>query len=104
MIAAAQFELMKPTAALINTSRGPLVDEKDLAAALKANKIACAALDVFANEPLEADSELRTIENITLTDHAGWYSEESMVELKTEAANNIAHTLTTGKPKYPVKL
>ena len=104
MIGAEQFKLMKPTAGLINTSRGPLIDENALAVALKTGEIACGAIDVFGNEPLEADSPLRELENITLSDHAGWYSEESMVELKTEAANNIAHTLTTGKPKYPVEL
>lgn len=104
MIGAEQFKLMKPGAAVINTSRGPLVDEEALYEALKTGEIACAGIDVFCSEPLDADSPLRELENITLSDHAGWYSEESMVELKTEAANNIAHTLTTGKPKYPVEL
>ncbi|HUT58480.1 MAG TPA: C-terminal binding protein [Phycisphaerae bacterium] len=104
LIGAAQFAVMKPTAILVNTSRGPLVDEAALIDALKTGKIACAGLDVFTTEPLPADSELRTIENVTLTDHAGWYSVESMVELKTKAAQNVADALTKGAPTYPVKL
>ncbi|MHC4394625.1 MAG: C-terminal binding protein [Planctomycetota bacterium] len=99
-----QFALMKKTAIIINTSRGPLIDENALFDALKNEKIACAGLDVFHTEPLAADSELRKLENVTLTDHAGWFSVESMVELKTKAAQNIADTLTTGKPKYTVKI
>ena len=102
--AAEQFKLMKPTAAIVNTSRGPLIDEVALATALKNNEIACAGIDVFATEPLDPNSELRKIENITLSDHAAWYSEEGMIELKTRAAQNVAKTLTTGTPNYPVKL
>jgi len=104
LIGAKQFELMKATAILINTSRGPLVDEDALIDALKTGKIACAGLDVFCTEPLDEASELRKLENVTLTDHAGWYSVESMVELKTKAAQNIADALAKGKPTYPVQL
>ena len=104
LIGMKQFELTKPTAMLVNTSRGPLVDEAALVEALKSGKIACAGLDVFATEPLDEASELRNLENVTLTDHAGWYSVESMVELKTKAARNVADALTNGEPTYPVKL
>ena len=104
LIGAEQFAMMKPTAIIINTSRGPLIDEAALAEALKTGQIACAGLDVFSNEPLEADSALRTLDNLTLTDHSGWYSVESMVELKTKAAQNVADTLTKGAPTYPVKM
>jgi len=104
LLGAEQFGLMKETAIVINTSRGPLIDEAALAEALKSGQIACAGLDVYANEPLEAESELRKLENVTLTDHAGWYSEESVVELKTKAALNVAEVLH-GKPApYPVNL
>ena len=51
-----------------------------------------------------AASELRKLDNVTLTDHAGWYSVESMVELKTKAAQNIVDALVTGTPTYPVKI
>lgn len=104
LIGPAQFDLMKKTVTIINTSRGPLIDERALIDALKNEKIACAGLDVFQTEPLAPDSELRKLDNVTLTDHAGWYSVESMVELKTKAAQNIADTLTSGKPKYIVKI
>ncbi len=104
LIGAEQFALMKTTTVIINTSRGPLLDEKALLDALKNKKIACAGLDVFKTEPLDPDSGLRNLDNVTLTDHAGWFSVESMVELKTKAAQNIADTLTTGKPKYIVKI
>lgn len=104
LIGAAQFRLMKKTAIIINTSRGPLIDEKALVDALKNKKIACAGLDVFQTEPLAADSKLRGLDNITLTDHTGWYSVEAMVELKTKAAQNIVDTLINGKPKYLVKI
>ena len=95
---------MKATAIVINTSRGPLIDETALIDALKNGKIACAGIDVFASEPLPTDSELRKLDNITLTDHTGWYSVESMVELKTKAAQNIVDVLVTGTPTYPVKI
>jgi D-3-phosphoglycerate dehydrogenase len=104
LIGQKQLELMKGTAILINTSRGPLVDEAALIDALKGNRIACAGLDVFAAEPLPADSELRTLDNVTLTDHAGWYSVESMAELKTKAAQNVVDALLKGRPTYPVKM
>ena len=104
LIAGRHFGMMKKTAIVINTSRGPLIDEKALIEALKNEKIACAGLDVFENEPLEPDSELRKLENVTLTDHAGWYSEEAMVDLKTKAAQNIADALVKGRPTYVVEL
>ena len=93
---------MKKSAFLINTSRGPLVDERALAQALAQGRIAGAGLDVFESEPLPADSPLRKLENVTLSDHAGWYSEESVVELKTKAAQNVAAVLAGGRPAYPV--
>lgn len=104
LIGAPQFEAMKTSAFLINTSRGPVVDEKALTEALRSGEIACAGIDVFETEPLHADSELRTLDNVTLTDHAGWYSEEARVELKAKAARNIADMLTKGAPTYPVEV
>lgn len=103
LIGREQLGLMKSTAILINTSRGPLIDEAALIDALTSGKIACAGLDVFTTEPLPPDSELRALDNVTLTDHASWYSVESMAELKTKAAQNIVDALTKGKPTYPVK-
>jgi len=104
LIGPAQFDLMKETAIIINTSRGPLINEKALIDALENNKIACAGLDVLETEPLPADSKLKKLDNVTFTDHTGWYSVESMTELKTKAAQNIACTLVNGKPKYMVEI
>jgi len=81
LIGAPQLARMKKGCLLINTSRGPLVDERALVEALAQGRIAGAGLDVFETEPLAADSPLRRLENGTLSDHAGWYSEESGVEV-----------------------
>lgn len=102
LIGERQLSLMKGAAVLVNTSRGPVVDERALAAALAARRIAAAGLDVFETEPLAADSPLRKLENVVLSDHAGWYSEESVPELKTKAARNVAAVLAGGTPAYPV--
>ena len=79
-----------------------MVDEAALAAALRAARIAGAGLDVFDVEPLPPDSPLRQLDSVVLSDHAGWYSEESVVELKTKAALNVAAVLVEGKSTYPV--
>jgi phosphoglycerate dehydrogenase-like enzyme len=69
--------LMKPSAYLINTSRGPIVDEKALIAALKAKRIAGAGLDVFDVEPLPVDHPFRKLDNVVLTPHLGYVSVEN---------------------------
>jgi D-3-phosphoglycerate dehydrogenase len=102
LIGEKEIGLMKPSAILVNTSRGPILDEKAIADALRSGRIAAAGLDVFETEPLEPASPLRMLENAALSDHAGWYSEESMAELKTKAARNVAAVLAGGKPLYPV--
>lgn len=96
------FDMMKSGAVLVNTSRGPIIDENSLIEALKSGKINSAGLDVHTKEPLDKDSELMEIENCVLTDHTGFYSEESVKELKTGAAENVKAVLTGGEPKYPV--
>jgi D-3-phosphoglycerate dehydrogenase len=99
-----EFKLMKSSAMVVNTSRGGLIDTNALISALKTGEIACAGLDVFESEPLEADSQLRMLENVTLTDHTGWYSHEAIIELKTKAAQNILSAIQGEKPKYVVKI
>jgi D-3-phosphoglycerate dehydrogenase len=96
------FSKMKPTAIFINTSRGAIVDEKALYRALKEGWIDSAGLDVFEKEPIEKDNPLLTLENITLSGHVGFYTEESILELKTKAACNVREVLLGGKPLYPV--
>jgi phosphoglycerate dehydrogenase-like enzyme len=74
LVGAPEFALMKPTARLVNTSRGPIVVEADLIAALKAGKIAGAAIDVFDQEPLPPDHPFRTLANLLATPHIGFVS------------------------------
>ena len=72
LVGARELALMKPTALLVNTSRGPIVDEDALVAALRKGTIAGAALDVYAKEPLPKDSELREAPRTLLTPHLGY--------------------------------
>jgi phosphoglycerate dehydrogenase-like enzyme len=72
-----ELELMKPSAFLINTSRGPLIDEAALLSILKTGRIAGAALDVYATEPLPADDELRRLDNVLCTPHIGYVTEQT---------------------------
>ncbi len=99
---AAAFRKMKPTAIIVNTSRGPIIDEQALYQALKEGRINSAGLDVFAREPVNADHPLLTLDNVIVAGHTGWYTEESQTELKRKAAENVRDALTQGKPKYPV--
>jgi D-3-phosphoglycerate dehydrogenase / 2-oxoglutarate reductase len=102
MIGPRELALVKPGAILVNTARGPVIDEKAVAEALRDGRLGGAGLDVFEEEPLPRDSLLRKLDNVIFTDHAGWYSEESVVELKTKAARNAASVLAGGRPLYPV--
>jgi len=96
------FAKMKPGAIIVNTSRGPIIEEKALIDALTSGQINSAGLDVHSKEPLDKDSPLFEIENCVLTDHVGWYSEEAMSELKRKVAENVRDVLLGNKPKYPV--
>jgi len=97
LIGAGAFKRMKATAIIVNTSRGPLIDPDALYDALKQGQINSAGIDVFSSEPPEDERKLFELENIVLSDHAGWYSEESQVDLQRSAAQNVALMLT-GKP------
>jgi phosphoglycerate dehydrogenase-like enzyme len=78
LVGEAEMALMKPQAYLINTSRGPIVDEGALIAALKAERIAGAGLDVFDTEPLPSDHPLRLLPNVTLSPHLGYVTREML--------------------------
>ncbi len=93
LIGAPELALMKPTARLINTSRGPIVDEAALIEALKARRIAGAAVDVFDIEPLPSDHAFRTLDNIIATPHIGYVTEDLYLTFYGDAANNIANWL-----------
>jgi D-3-phosphoglycerate dehydrogenase / 2-oxoglutarate reductase len=94
---------MKPGACLINTARGPLVDENALVAALESGQIAGAALDVVAVEPLPKDSRLIGRDNVILTPHTAFYSVEALNELQTKCAADVARVLSGEPPVYPVR-
>jgi D-3-phosphoglycerate dehydrogenase / 2-oxoglutarate reductase len=89
---------MKPTAYLVNTARGPLVDEAALVEALREGRLAGAALDVFATEPLAADSPLRQLDNVILTPHIAGVTEESVEAMARMAVENAARVLRGEEP------
>jgi len=95
------FRRMKPSAYLINTARGPIVDEGALALALDGKQIAGAALDVMENEP-PSGSPLLGLENVILTPHTSFYSEESLVDLQIKASEEIVRVLSGEPPRNPV--
>jgi len=90
----AAFARMKPTAFLINCSRGPIVDTAALVRALDAKRIAGCALDTTDPEPLPDPHPLRGRENVTVTPHAAWYSEQAMVGLQAGAPGEVRRVLT----------
>ncbi len=97
LIGAAELAQMKPTAFLVNTSRGPIVDEAALVEALRAGQIAGAGLDVYGTEPLPADSDLLGLENTVLTPHLGYVSGEGLAEMYGQVVEDIAAYLR-GEP------
>lgn len=94
-----ELKKMKKTAYLINTSRGPIVDEKALYQALKNRWIAGAALDVMEKEPPDWNSSLLQLDNLIITPHISFYSEESYVELKTKVAQAVLSVLKGELPR-----
>jgi D-3-phosphoglycerate dehydrogenase len=99
LIGKPQFEQMRPTAWLINTSRGSLVDEHALWQALQGNRLAGAALDVFDPEPPTLAHPLFRDERVIITPHAAFVSPESVVELRTRVARQVAAVLSGGRPE-----
>jgi len=97
-----ELKAMKKTAYLINTSRGAVINEKDLYIALKEKWIAGAALDVMEKEPPDWKDPLLKLENIIITPHISFYSEESYVELKTKVAESVRSVLTGELPRAMV--
>jgi D-3-phosphoglycerate dehydrogenase len=97
LVGAADFARMQPSAILVNTSRGPVVDEAALIDALKHRKFAHAALDVYDREPLPADHPLKTLDNVTLAPHLGYVNTDVFKTFYSEALKNIEAFLD-GKP------
>jgi lactate dehydrogenase-like 2-hydroxyacid dehydrogenase len=101
MIGETEFSLMKPTAYLINTARGGIVDESALIKALKEKQIAGAALDVFEEEPVH-DKELFGLNNVILTPHVAGISKEALQRMRTHLIDDIISLIDGGRPKYRV--
>ncbi len=97
LVGAADLALMKPTAILVNTSRGPIVDEAAMLAALQEHRLAHAALDVYGTEPLPADHPLRKLDNVTLSPHLGYVSEDVYRTFWGDCVENVEAWLD-GKP------
>lgn len=88
LIGAEALTAMKSDAVLINTSRGPIVDEEALVDALAGNRIAAAGLDVFTDEPVSADNPLLALPNVVATPHVAWYTADTMRRYLAEAVDN----------------
>lgn len=93
LLDAGKLASMKEGSVLINTSRGAIVDEHALVDALRSGPLSAAGLDVFTEEPLPADSALRTLDNVVLTPHIGWTVEEVLVEFADIAADQLGQYL-----------
>jgi len=102
LINAAAFSKMKHGACIINTARGPLIEEGALILALDSGRIGGAALDVVATEPLARDSQLVGRDNVILTPHTAFYSVEALEELQTKCASDVARVLSGEKAVYPI--
>ena len=101
LIDAAALAAMKPTAVLINTARGGLVDEAALAAAIRAGEIAGAALDVLATEPPAADSPLLADPRVLITPHGAWYSLQAQRDVVVRACEDVQRVLSGQPPRSP---
>jgi D-3-phosphoglycerate dehydrogenase len=102
LLGAKAFEKVKRGTILVNTSRGELVDEQALAAALDSGNLSGAALDVFSSEPLDARSPLRGRPNVLLTPHMAFFSEQSIRELQQTAADDVVRVLSGETPRHRI--
>ncbi|MCX7238999.1 MAG: C-terminal binding protein [Burkholderiales bacterium] len=100
LLNAHRLALMKPTAMVVNTARGALIDEAALVSALQQRRIFGAGLDVYEREPFSTDNPLCQLDNVVLSDHTGWYSEESVKELQLKAAQEVGRILSGKTPNH----
>lgn len=98
------FDRMKRGVYIVNTARGPVIDEAALAAALDSGRVAGAALDVMETEPPAPDSPLLKRDNVLIQPHTGFYSVESLLELQTKAAQEVYRVLSGQPPLNPLNI
>ena len=104
MLGAPAFARMKKSAYLVNVSRGGIVDEAELLTAVRAGRIAGAALDTFAAEPLAKDHDLMKEGRILLSPHVAWLSKQAEVELREHAAQEMVRVLSGERPRSQVNV
>jgi D-3-phosphoglycerate dehydrogenase len=102
LIGEAFFRRMKPTACLINTSRGPVVDEQALIRALRDRRLAGAALDVWEDEPVSPDSPLLGMDTVIATPHAAYFSSPAVAQVPRRCGEEVARALTKERPLHVV--
>ncbi len=102
LIGARQFEQMKPTGYLINVARGPIVDEAALIEALRAGRIAGAALDVFEREPVAPDNPLLAMDNVIVTPHSLCWTDECFHNMAATGLASIVDALAGRRPEFVV--
>jgi D-3-phosphoglycerate dehydrogenase len=102
LIGAEALAKMKPTAVLVNTARGGIVNEAAVAEAVKGGRLAGAGLDVVVDEPLMPDHPLNGVPNILLTAHVAGVTEEAMMRMAQDSAEDILRVLRGERPKFPV--
>jgi D-3-phosphoglycerate dehydrogenase len=100
LIDARRIALMRPTAIVVNTARGGLVDLDALASALGDGRLLGAGLDVFEHEPPDPDHPLFALPNVVVTNHIGWYSEEAMRDVQRMAAEEAVRVLNGQAPRH----
>lgn len=101
MISTKEIKLMKKKAIVINAARGGIVDENALCEALKKKEIAGAGLDVLEHEPIQKENPLLHFDNVIITPHMGWYSEDTVEEVQRIAAEQVIQCL---QGKIPTNL
>jgi D-3-phosphoglycerate dehydrogenase / 2-oxoglutarate reductase len=104
LVNADAFAKMKKGVLIVNSARGPLIDEQALVQALDSGQVGGAALDVLATEPPAKDCPLLGRDNVILTPHTGFYSVDALNELQTKCAGDVARVLSGEAPVYPVKM
>jgi D-3-phosphoglycerate dehydrogenase len=102
LINAAAFAKMKKGAYVVNTARGPLIDEAAMIAALESGQLGGAGLDVVTTEPLAKDSPLLGRDNVIISPHTAFYSIEALEELQSKCAADVARVLSGEKAVYPI--